>query len=146
MLVYLAGPIDMAAGENHFRAMADVMKDFGISCYNPRAAYAGLNTQDKTDVARMITVNKLALYNSSAVVMMMRHDVPSVGTPIELYMAHQNHTPILAIWTGTPTATPAYLSHYADIVYGSLDELILDNPLLTIQKLTVKKSHLSIYG
>lgn len=101
MRVYLGSPIDTSVSEDrgsHFRALHEALKEaFGSSpfvAFNPLTAYM-INQFVKvpeTDCQYILDLNLKALEDSDLAVFYL-DDSPTVGVPIEIYLA-ANKTPV----------------------------------------------------
>lgn len=124
-MVYMAGAIDMVSSEQRegWRdAAAKELKDDGISSYNPAAAFV---VDLCADVASAIVeINEVALRKCDFALFNMSKTQPSIGTPIELYMAAKLNKPRVIVWDKSDEPIPAYLSYYGDTIVYSLADAI----------------------
>jgi hypothetical protein len=100
MIVYLAGPIDLVDGEqrNAWRErFSGELQNMGISTFNPAAAF-GYVPASREDAQTLIDINKRAMLFCDFTVIVMGRSMPSIGTPIELYMLHQARKPHVVVW------------------------------------------------
>lgn len=122
-IVYLAGAIDMVNGDNRTTwrdKVTDKLREHGIAVYNPVAAFGAILTNEEVSRA-IVNINTAALKECSHILFVMGNDYPSVGTPIELYMAHQLGLNYSIVWNPSPTL---------DLGFGH--EKLVDGDLLPI--------------
>lgn len=125
MLVFLGGPIDMA-GEHasHWRQTAkEMLKEHGISTYDPLAAF-NVNLHSKAAVERLVQINMHALSQCHFAIFALPHYVPTFGTPMELFYAHQNDIPHVVWWDGDPAKVPAYVTYCARKIVYTLEDAV----------------------
>lgn len=140
MLVYLAGPIDLVTeGQRSAwrEKFATELAARQISSFNPAAAFRFI-PQNKSDAESLVEINKEAMLRTDFVVLVMGKDMPSIGTPIELYLVKQHKIPHCVIWepsldsfdddsakTSTPEPVlPAYVHGLADRVFTRFDSAL----------------------
>jgi hypothetical protein len=135
MLVYLGGPIDLVSdGERSGwrEMMKNELASRGISSFDPAAAFRYMPHSD--DARVLIDINKKAMCSCDFAVFVMGSTMPSVGTPIELYMATQYGINHCVIWEPDhqsfrsgesvhPVAgnLPAYVKGFAQHVFHRFD-------------------------
>lgn len=137
-IVYMAGAIDLVDGDNRtsWRDEATaVFNDEGIAVYNPVGAF-GAVLNNKKVAESIVAINAAALDECDHIIFVMGKDYPSVGTPIELFMAHQKDLKYTVVWNpiiGRGHGTykdnedlPIYIRHFAGprAIFKSIDDAI----------------------
>lgn len=123
MLVYLGGPIDLVSDKDRVNWRWDMKKELigrEISSFDPCSAFK-INPCDKGVAENLVDINKMAMLNCDFAVFVMSREMPSIGTPIELYMASENGLPHVVIWL-SDGPFPAYISGLADTVVRNFDD------------------------
>lgn len=100
MLIYLAGAIDLvdSKGRHGWREkMKDELAARGMSSFDPSTAFRFI-ARNYDDAAKLIRINRKAMLDCDIVVMVMGKSMPSVGTPMELYMCMEANHPVVVVW------------------------------------------------
>lgn len=137
MMIYLGGAIDLVSGEtrNAWREKfaGILMSEYGISSFNPAAAFNFNVAGDAEDAEKLIEINRRAMLTCDLAVFVMASDQPSIGTPMELLMAKQEGLPHIVIWNPSiksfdplfiqaePNMLPAYINGIADEIVYTFD-------------------------
>lgn len=98
--IYLGGAIDFLSGSeyNWRKDMSQKLMKAGMTAYDPSGAFAH-NVGGTVEQQRaVVEINKKALANCDIALFVMYSKIPSVGTPIELMMAHQMGIKTVVIW------------------------------------------------
>lgn len=127
-LVYLGGPIDLVNENDRIqwrKGMADVLLNtYGISTFDPAAAF-NVELRDYQVSRQLVHINEVALSTCDFAVFVMSPNQPSIGTPIELMLAHKQLKPNVVIWGGDPEKPlPAYVSALAGNVVYTTEQAI----------------------
>lgn len=141
MLVYLGGAIDLVDGDirQGWRdKMKHELKEIGVSTFDPASAFS-VNLHHKEVAESLVKINEVALLSCDHAFFVMGDKYPSVGTPIELYIAKMNNIPHTVIWNpvagsfdanlGIPVRKdpyPAYVNVFADKIVCSFHNAIRD--------------------
>lgn len=105
MYVYLAHPIDQAARQSglqlaisNMRAMLDIQ---GHGCYTPAGAHSMPATQpwESSDMRKVDQINRMALFESDAVIAILLPGVVTLGTVVEVEEALTLNRPTCIITT-----------------------------------------------
>lgn len=138
MLVYLAGAIDLVSKEdrNNWRTDAkEALNKVGISTVDPTGTFtyvkSGIEIEDAKTSKDLIRINKMNMDMSDIVLMVLSKKLPSIGTPIELYMCHEANKEIVVLWDGDMNFIPAYIEGLVNRknIVGTFDqaiELVID--------------------
>lgn len=111
MLVYLGGPIDLAGSKDYRADLTEALHREGINAFDPKDAFKMVKLNDRVDARRLVEINRQAMLNCTVSVFVMDANVLSVGTSIEIYMAHEANKRSLVIWlSGNDKSIPAYIS------------------------------------
>lgn len=111
MLVYLGGPIDLAGNKDYRTDLTEALHKEGINTFDPRDAFKMVKLDDHVDARRLVEINKQAMLNCTVPVFVMDANVLSVGTSIEIYMAHEANKRSLVVWlSDNDKPIPAYIS------------------------------------
>lgn len=114
-MVYLAGAIDLVDGNNRTTwrdKITKVLNEHNLAVYNPVGAFGAILTD--TQVAEnIVEINTFALKQCQHIVFVMGKKYPSVGTPIELYLAHELDLGFTVIWDPTPAMDEGF-EEYGD--------------------------------
>jgi len=133
MLVFLAGAIDLIP-EDEARNWRDIMKAelqvAGISSFDPAAAFRYIiSGATRQDSKKLMNINYNAIQQCDAAIIVMSKNIPSIGTPMELLLCHQEGIRNVVVWNPNGTEIdkahiPAYINGLADQVVGSFDEAL----------------------
>lgn len=129
MLVYLGGPIDLAGNKDYRTDLTEALHREGINAFDPKDAFKMANLNDRADTKRLVEINRQAMLNCTVSVFVMDANVLSVGTPIEIYMAHEANKRSLVVWlSDNDKPIPAYISALVNdiICSNSLDSDTID--------------------
>ena len=111
MLVYLGGPIDLAGNKDYRTDLTEALHKEGINAFDPKDAFKMVKLDDHMDARRLVEINKQAMLNCTVPVFVMDANVLSVGTSIEIYMAHEANKRSLVVWlSDNDKPIPAYIS------------------------------------
>ena len=111
MLVYLGGPIDLAGSKDYRADLTEALHREGINAFDPKDAFKMVKLDDRVDARRLVEINRQAMLNCTVSVFVMDANVLSVGTSIEIYMAHEANKRSLVVWlSGNDKPIPAYIS------------------------------------
>lgn len=111
MLVYLGGPIDLAGNKDYRTDLTEALHKEGINAFDPRDAFKMVKLDDRMDARRLVEINKQAMLNCTVPVFVMDANVLSVGTSIEIYMAHEANKRSLVVWlSDNDKPIPVYIS------------------------------------
>jgi len=125
MMVYLAGAIDMVSSEQRegWRdAASKMLKSDGISTYNPAAAFVvdlGANV-----APAIVEINEIALQKCDFALFNMSSSQPSIGTPIELFIAAKLNKSRVVVWDNKHDPVPAYLAYYGGMIVYTLTDAL----------------------
>lgn len=123
MLVYLGGPIDLAGNKDYRADLTKALHREGINAFDPKDAFKMVKLNDPVDARRLVEINRQAMLNCTVPVFVMDANVLSVGTSIEIYMAHEANKRSLVIWlSDSDKPIPAYISalvRESDIICSS---------------------------
>lgn len=116
MLCYLAGPIDFAdplGPTNQLRGeCTQALINEGFAVYDPSKAYAGAMADPKA----VIGLNDAAIERADCVLAMLPKGVASVGTPMEIGLAHGLGVPAAVVGcTGSMQLTAMGIPQYEGI-------------------------------
>src|SRR5580765_5412592 len=118
--VYLAGAIHNYADAFAWRQIVIDRMPVGWQCYDP-VKYEGTGMKPK----ELVLMDLRMVRNSQAVI--VRADVPSWGTAIELFTAHRWRIPVLA-WDAPEYRSPWLTAHVTKFC-SSLDHAIRELPV-----------------
>ena len=111
MLVYLGGPIDLADNKDYRTDLTEALHREGINAFDPKDAFKMVKLDDRMDARRLVEINKQAMLNCTVPVFVVDANVLSVGTSIEIYMAHEANKRSLVVWlSDDDKPIPAYIS------------------------------------
>ena len=123
MLVYLGGPIDLADNKDYRTDLTEALHREGINAFDPKDAFKMVKLDDRMDARRLVEINKQAMLNCTVPVFVVDANVLSVGTSIEIYMAHEANKRSLVVWlSDSDKPIPAYISalvRESDIICSS---------------------------
>jgi len=123
MLVYLGGPIDLAGNKDYRADLTKALHKEGINAFDPKDAFKMIKLNDPIDARRLVEINRQAMLNCTVPVFIMDASVLSVGTSIEIYMAHEANKRSLIVWlSDNDKPIPAYISalvRESDIICSS---------------------------
>ena len=111
MLVYLGGPIDLAGNKDYRTDLTEALHKEGINAFDPRDAFKMVKLDNHMDARQLVEINKQAMLNCTVPVFVMDANVLSVGTSIEIYMAHEANKRSLVVWlSDNDKPIPAYIN------------------------------------
>lgn len=118
IVIYGAGPIDLGKDVPNWRGdLIELFKaiDSDAVMFDPSTSYKislfGTQADRRDDYIEQ--VNKAALEAADVMVVVMPHGVQSIGTPIEIDMAHKAGMPIYLV-TNIPRGKSVYLNNRID--------------------------------
>ena len=144
MLVYLGGPIDLAGNKDYRADLTEALHREEINAFDPKDAFKMVKLDNRVDARRLVEINKQAMLNCTASVFVIDANVLSVGTSIEIYMAHKANKRLLVVWlSDNNKPIPAYISALVrknDIICSnSLDSDTIDQ---VVNKLKSMRNYL----
>lgn len=115
IILYLAGPIDLGKDVPNWRQklMQKLEANFQhATAFDPSASYkiSGMGRPNDERDQYIEYINKLALENAEVMVVVMPAGVQTVGTPIEVDMAHRLGMKIILL-TDIPRGKSVYLNN-----------------------------------
>lgn len=117
MLFYVAGPIDLASDIDYRGELIQYLNNKGVSTFNPKDAFNVMTMNEPRDMQALMNINKHAMLQCHGSVIVLDSTKVSIGTPIELYIAHEESHPNLVIWIAPEERpTPSYVTALADKV------------------------------
>lgn len=137
-MIYLAGPIDLVTKQESStwrEKFANELASRGMSSFNPASAFK-LILDNEDDAKTLVNINTAALHQTDFVVFVMGKTIPSIGTPMELFMAHMHDIPHVVVWepqiqsfdsklpSSPPVVVPAYISAFAQHVVYRFDDAL----------------------
>ena len=130
-IVYLAGPIDLVSvtKARHWREIAtDRLSSAGYSIYNPVGAFF-VSTLTRPVAKSIVSINNNAMRHSHLFLFAIDDETPSIGTPMELLMLHeQRRINDVFVWYTKKKSKPipAYLQAHVreDRLFDTLEEAI----------------------
>ena len=127
--VFLSGAIDLTNKEYQnwkFEVCNQLAKE-NIGVIDPAGTFNyvvnGLNHEEHRETAKsLINVNYHSLMNSDCAIIVLDENVPSIGTPIELFLCAQQEIPHVVVWTGQ--RKPAYVYGLAETIVDNIEDAI----------------------
>lgn len=117
---YFAGPIDLVTSGRENRDIRQVFinhckaENVNITIFNPAGAYKTTNYMPNINGGKYIELlNNQSIMAADIFVAYVPHDVPSIGTPIEIDLAHRCGKPLFVIST-IPYGKSIYLTNKTD--------------------------------
>ena len=116
-MVFLSGAIDLAKGEHRHNWRNEAkqkLNRFGITTVDPSLTFnyskTGNAELDQITAMKLIDMDKYNMMMCDMTIMVLSKDVPSIGTPIEMYMLHEAERPLIVVWEGDMNFIPAYIT------------------------------------
>jgi hypothetical protein len=127
MMVYLAGAIDMVSKEEGANWRLDAIErlgSMGISTFNPMSAFGYVDLDNREAARALVQINEAALRSCHAALFVMSPDKPSIGTPIELAICHNERIPHVVLWVTKDWTLPlpAYLTCYGSKIVQNMQD------------------------
>lgn len=127
MMVYLAGPIDLAPAKGQWREeVARKLAEYGISSFDPAAPYTlardGGGHADVAIARKIFEINTVALQQCD--LFLGAFYTASIGTPMELREAKKMNKPTVCVWSDEVKPPPLYLIYHADYIVSSYEEAV----------------------
>lgn len=128
--VYLCGPIDMATEEQidaWREAAVSFFERFGVTCFNPSAAWVGIHERNQAINEAVMTVDYLAILNCDMVLAYLPSNILTLGSirEIEFARSHGKRVVVVTDWAHT-SAFSADLECYPHMITAVAAILGLD--------------------
>ncbi len=117
MLFYIAGPIDLALDIDYRGELIQYLNNKGVSTFNPKDGFSIMTMDEERDMRALVNIKRYAMLQCNGSIIVLDSQKVSIGTPIELYIAHEENHPNLVIWIAPKEhPTPSYVTALADKV------------------------------
>ena len=127
MFVYVAGAIDLDVSKKPWRKLVYAAMKTGYTIFDPCTAFVVRDSVGSASAKWIEEINTLALSKADWFICYISKHVSSVGTPIELNMAHKAGKAIILITDIQPFHKSVYLANRV------LPERVIDATLPDIE-------------
>lgn len=103
-----------------------ILQKYGITCVDPAGTFSyattGNRREDINTAKKLIKINEQNLLTCDIAIILLSKNHPSVGTPIELYLANINKIPNIVVFDDGKI--PAYILGLADTIRYDMESAI----------------------